>query len=103
MTSEKIYVGTELKYHLEITGTGFSIETDDFEVELICGKTSKILKKLDMIIDGQGEFYLPIDTADFPKGGDLEVVVRVFIPDEDFPDGFRTEIYKQFLFKLYKL
>lgn len=102
MTSEKIYVGTELKYHLEITGTGFSMETDDFEVVLTCGKVSQTLKKSDMIISDEGDFYLPIDTANFPKGGDMEVTVNAFVPDEDFPDGYRTEINKQILFKLYK-
>jgi hypothetical protein len=74
--------------------------TDDFDVILRRGKVEKTFHKSDLVeevVTEQGVekhyFYLCYDTADFGQG-QLTCIVKAYVPDTDFPDGFRTEIDK---------
>ena len=97
------YIGKELKYAVEITAPGFSIEEDNFKIVLQCGKTQVELTRPDVIISEDGVRYIAIDTTWFPKGGTLYAITYAYVPDNDFPDGFRTEIDLQKLTTLKKL
>lgn len=93
-------VGSEKKERIEITGDGFSMVDDDFEITLRRGKVEKTYHKSDLvhnvtIVGGeeQHEYYLIYDTSDFGVGT-LTCIVTAYVPDTDFPDGIRTEIEK---------
>ena len=107
------WVGTLLKYKVEITAQGFSMDEDDFEIEVRRGKSSVIIKKEDLIVNpveievegsgsGEGttetvnEYYMLVDTEAL-GAGKYEVVTRAFVPDSDAPEGIRTELNKQTL------
>ena len=96
---DEAFLGTEKKYHLEIVSEGFDMETDDFEVELKRGPNVITLKKNDLVKDVNGDFYVTFDTAELGPGG-VTMTVTAYVPDEDFPDGLRTEIDK---FKFLKI
>lgn len=94
------YVGTKLKYKVEITAEGFSMDDDEFEVEVRRGRQSVVIKKQDMLIhdpeEGDVEYYIVVDTEALGPGR-YEVITRAYVPDDDFEDGVRLEIAKQVL------
>ena len=94
MANGTTYFGEELKYRIDIQADGFSMDTDDFEIELSCGSKRKTLKNADVLMDLEGNRYITIDTSEF-KRGDLYATTYAYVPDSDFPDGKRTEIDKQ--------
>ena len=88
---ERICVGTELKFLVEITADGFSMDEDDFEVEIIRGPNTLHFDKTELEVDKDGNYYVCFDTA--PLGtGRVTAKVTAYVPDDDFEDGFRTEI-----------
>lgn len=99
MEFDGAYVGTKLKYKVEITAEGFSMDENDFEVEVRRGKQSVVITKADMLMhDGDDgmEYYITIDTEALGPGT-YEVITRAYVPDDDFEDGVRPEIDKQTL------
>lgn len=91
-----LFVGTELKFQLDITSDGFSMADDDFKV-IISNHTKKVeIKKEDMILDENEHYLFTIDTAFFGSG-DYMITTYAYVPDEDFDDGIRTEVQKQVL------
>ena len=114
------WVGTHLKYKVEITAEGFSMDENDFEIEVRRGKEKVIFDKAAMLIhdpaedevevgsgsgsgSGSGEeaepemeYYILIDTEELGPGK-YEVITRAFIPDDDVEGGVRTEVDKQTL------
>lgn len=88
----KTYVGTELKYKVTITATGFSQDSDDWNVTITRGKTSRTFDKSDCI-HGQDGWYVCFDTTEFGAGM-YYATVTAYVPDADFPDGTRTEVKK---------
>ena len=105
------WVGTVLKYKVEITVEGFSMDDDDFEVEIRRGNKSVILEKSDLLIhevepEGSGsgsgsgepelEYYMLVDTEALGPGK-YEVITRAYVPDDDIEGGVRPEIDKQTL------
>lgn len=89
---DQAYIGTELKYLVEITASGFSMINDDFNILLKRGSTTHLFQKDDLVRDGD-DFYLCFDSAEFGKGP-VTVVITAYVPDTDFDDGLRTEVYK---------
>ena len=47
---DRVLIGTELKYKVEIEASGFSMDENDFTVEVRRGTRSKLFEKPDMII-----------------------------------------------------
>ena len=100
------WLGTVLKYKVEITAEGFSMDEDDFDIEIRRGKESIVLDKSDLIIHDiededtgevtETEYYMAIDTAALGPGK-YEVITRAYVPDDDIEDGVRPEIDKQTL------
>ena len=100
---QRTFEGSEKKEQIEIVGEGFDMVRDDFDIILRRGRNEKIFHKSDIIEnvfieDGEEkhEFILCYDTTDFGPG-QLTCIVKAYVPDTDFPDGFRTEIDKFFL------
>lgn len=96
------YIGTELKFAVDITADGFSMEDDDYEIVVSSGNRQQVITKGEVLIDEHGQRYISIDTTNFKKGG-LYATTYAFIPDDDFPDGKRTEVDVQLLTTLRKL
>lgn len=89
------FVGTLLKYKIEIAVEGFDQDEDDFEVEVRRGGQSVTIRKADMAHTQEGWFLL-IDTAALGPGK-YEVITRALVSDGDAPDGLRPEVDKQTL------
>lgn len=87
-----VWLGTELKYLVEITAHGFSMADDNFFIDLIRGGVTRRFEKSDLITDGEN-YYLAFDTTDF-GAGELYATITAYVPDNDFPDHLRTEVWK---------
>jgi len=86
---ESFYVGTDLKFKITLTATGFSQADDDYTIHLTCGKEKRVIHKSD-ILEDDGDYYLVIDTSTFPSGV-LRMTVFAEVEDESFDDVIRTE------------
>lgn len=93
--NNKTYVGTEMKYKVTISATGFNINNDDWNIEVFRGKTSRKFTK-EECIHGLDGWYLCFDTTDFGPGL-YYAILTAYVPDSDFPDGYRTEVKKLLL------
>lgn len=89
---EHTYLGTELKYLLQIEADNFSMDEDNFEVDIYCGIKSIHFNKSDMD-PGEDGWYVTIDTKDLCIGK-IFAKVTAYVPDSDFPDGLRKEVEK---------
>lgn len=87
-----VYLGTKLKYLVTITAAGFSMVEHNFDIVLSKGQKSKKFEKDELVFDGEN-YFLAFDTSDFGVG-DLSATVTAYVPDADFSDGIRTEIFK---------
>ena len=97
---DRAFVGTELKFLIEITAEGFDMETDPFEIVLTCGGKSKTVPQDDIVYDeNEGKHYLLVDTTDFCSGT-LVATVIAQVPDEDFESGYRREVDRAALITL---
>lgn len=88
---DKVFIGTEMKYAVNITAAGFSIADDDFEIDVARGSTKLHFDKADLPFDDKGQYYLCFDTAELGTG-DVSVVITAHVPDSDFADGIRDEV-----------
>lgn len=89
---ERAFIGTELKFRINIEAGGFSMVDDDFTVTIKRGSTQKIFSKADLARDAEDNFYVCFDSAEFGDGM-IQAVITAYVPDAAFPDGFRTEVY----------
>lgn len=89
---EGAFIGTELKFLVEIEAGGFSMVDDDFTVTIKRGSKQHVFAKADLIRDDEDNFYVCFDSAEFGSGM-IQAVVTAYVPDTDFPDGLRTEVY----------
>ncbi len=85
-----IYKGTELKFKVELTATGFSMADNNFEIEVKSGKTSVVLAKEDLVVN-QGEYFGIVDTSELAPG-EVKLIATAHIPDSDADDGMRNEV-----------
>lgn len=90
-----IYKGTDLKFAINIDSPGFNMDDDDFTIELINGRRKVIIDK-DNMVHGDDGWYLCFDSSEMGSG-DITIVVYAHVPDDDFEDGIRTEVYKDIL------
>ena len=91
-----IYKGTELKFQLEITADGFSMQDDDFKVVIKNIKNEKEIRKEEMILTDDERYLFTIDTGELGTG-EYWLTTIAYVPDDDFDDGLRTEVRKQLL------
>ena len=60
------YVGTDLKFKIDITAEGFNQSEDEYEIKVVCGNQSGT--------------------------GLIKLIVTAKVPDEDFDVGYRREV-----------
>lgn len=100
---EPVIIGTEVKFAVVISAEGFSMDDDDFTLYLMKGRNIiKEYKQIDLVIDFDGTHLLCIDTEEIGVGS-FDLAVRAFVPDGNFPDGFRTELARVSLMTVKKL
>lgn len=88
----KTYLGTKLKYLLDIEGDGFDMDTEDFEVSFIGGTGDIDISKEQMVTDGKGKYYVLVDT-NLLGVGVVKAIITAHIHDVDFPGEVRDEVY----------
>ena len=93
LSSDEIYIGTELKFLLEIGAQGFSMAEDRFCVDLLRGPNTIHLEKEDLELDEDGNYYVCFDTLALGTGK-VTAKITAYVPDTDYPDEFRTEVQK---------
>ena len=90
--TEYDYVGTDLKFLVEPTATGFDKEEDDWEVIISRGNGKELhFDRDDLAKDDEGNFYVCFSTSEFGSGLYM-ITVIAHVPDNDFEDGFREEV-----------
>lgn len=93
LSKDEIYIGTELKYLVEIGAQGFSMDKDRFTVDIMRGPNTIHFEKTDMEFDDNGNYYVCFDTLSLGTGV-VTAKVTAYVPDTDYPDGFRTEVQR---------
>lgn len=91
--AEGFYIGTDLKFKIDIKAEGFDMEFDDFSIMLKCGNDTLDLPDECIVSDGDGGYYILVDTSVFTSGP-LQMIVTAYVPDDDFPTGIRHEVVK---------
>lgn len=95
---ESIIRGTEVKFLM--TATGFDMNSDYFVITVNCGGISKDFAKPELTFDAEsGDWFLCFDTTPF-RSGVMTATVTAYVPDDDFPDGLRTEKTSRVLGKI---
>ena len=89
--------GEEAKYGVLITADGFSMESDEFQVELLWGMFGKsiTIPKDNMVFGVDGYCYFIFETNEMV--GRVTARCTYWVPDTDCPDGIRTEVDEQLL------
>ena len=90
---KEFFIGTDLKFRFEIEAEGFDITSDKYSLFLTQGDDVTKVPPENIVDDGEGNYYLLVDTKTLKKGN-LGLIVTVFIPDDDFKSGVRKEITK---------
>jgi len=107
---ESVYIGTELKFLITIEADNFDMATDNFTVDIVRGLNRQHFEKSDLVDEEYTEtegnvevtkhhYYVCFDTATLGVGV-VYAIVTAYVPDTDFEDELRTEVYKVELGKL---
>lgn len=92
---ERYYIGTELKFALTITSSGFDMARDPWTATITNGKNRVVCRRGEnVILDDQNQWYITVDTAELGTG-QYYLIVEIDVPDDDFSDGYRHEVLKQ--------
>lgn len=87
------YLGTEKKLALTITSQGFSMDTDPWQVTIVNGKNQIVCNRTqNAVVDSSNQWYLLVDTK-LLGVGTPKVIIEIDVPDEDFDDNYRHEVY----------
>lgn len=94
-----IFKGDEAKFSINLTAPGFSMDTDDFDIEVVSNiggslKGSKGGTGTDVIIFKEDDaWYAIVNTEnELRPGGNLKVVATAYVPDAHADDGIRKQI-----------
>lgn len=90
MAEDRYYLGSDLKFKIEITASGFDQSTDDYTIDLYCGNKKIAYTQAD-IVEQDGEYYLLVNTS-LLKPGTMKLVITAMVPDDAFESGVRREI-----------
>ena len=88
---EGYYVGTDLKFAINITASGFNMNRDDYDIKIVCGNRTKTVTQDDIVEGDNNTHYLLIDTSEF-SGGLIKLIVTAKVPDDDFENDYRREV-----------
>lgn len=90
MINDGYYIGSDLKFRVNISAPGFDQSRDEYYIDVYCGEKHKRYSNSD-VKEGTDGYYLPIETEGLDPG-QLKFVITAFVPDEDFNDGTRRQI-----------
>lgn len=92
-----IISGSEAKYQLTIDCQDFDQRVDDFSVVIRWGLqgTSMTIDRSKMFYDEEGNCFFTFTTAGMV--GALMAECTYYVPDSDYPEGFRKEIDAQII------
>lgn len=93
LNTDSIYIGTKLKYIVEIGCAGFSMKNDRFTVDLVRGPNTIHFEKYDMELDENDCYFVCFDTLELGTGK-VTAIVKAYVPDDDYEDGVRVEVQK---------
>lgn len=85
------YIGTDLKFKINITAEGFDMSTDAFSIKLRSGNSLIDVPNENIVSDGEDGYFLLVNTSQL-KAGLLQMIVIAEVPDDDFPSGIRHEV-----------
>lgn len=93
MASNKCHIGTEMKLNISVDPIGSTtMDTYDFVAEVFCSPSKVItIPKEEAIRVDANNYIVLVDTTALGVGK-VKVKLTAAIPDNDFSDGFRTEI-----------
>jgi hypothetical protein len=90
----KIFWGTEVKLNISIDAIGeLTMDDYDFEVTITAQwpKNKIVIKKDQAIRIDENNYVITLDTTDVGTGN-VSCKIVAYLPDDDFEDGFRTEV-----------
>lgn len=92
MQEEQYYIGSDLKFKIDITALGFDQNTDEYKIDLYCGGKKISYTNADIKTDEvSGDHYLLVNT-DKLTSGPMKIVVTACVQDEIFDSGVRREV-----------
>ena len=87
------YLGSEKKLAITITCKGFSMDTDPWKVTVINGCNQIVCTRTqNAAMDSDNQWYLLIDTKKLGVGKP-KAIIEIDVPDIDFDDELRHEVY----------
>jgi hypothetical protein len=104
----KVYIGEEKKFAINLSAQGFSMDDNDFDIEVVVAGQSEKGNKANSIEgspivifsedvtpqegDPFKQWFGIIDTSVFDKSGESKVIATAYVPDTHADDGIRKEI-----------
>lgn len=91
------YAGSDLKFKVEATLDGFSMEEDDFQIVIKnrWGQVKYTITKEDCFTDDNGGFYFTIENI---STGTFFAYFTAYVPDDDYLKQTRNVVNKKFLY-----
>ena len=99
---DKYYVGTEMKLKLGITCTGFDMDTDPWTATVKSKKGTVTCTKEEHSAKSGDDWFILVDTGVLGTG-QYVLIIEIDVPDNDFDDGYRHEVYKRNLVNVEKV
>lgn len=100
---ENWYTGTDLKFLIEMSSSGFSMDDDDWSILVrSSGKIVQEIPKTDCVRENDGKWYVFVN-ASYLKSGELALVAHIRVPDPNFDDDFRDEYEVKVVGKIDKI
>ena len=93
---QDVPIGNDIKMEFALTACGFSMQDDDFTVRAYVSRKKVVEKdKRDLPVnENNGKYIFAFNSEDVGVGICIFEAVA-YVPDDDFDDGFRTEIVRQ--------
>jgi len=91
-TEEYGYVGSGLKWAVNMTCDGFDINQDEWKIIVTRGTNIIEFTPENATYDeDDDQWYICLDSTELGPGNAIITFVA-YVPDEDFPNGIRTEV-----------
>lgn len=100
MAQNNDLLGNDLKFLIDPSATGFDKFRDEWEVDVTNGKAVLHFDKTELIVE-QGDFYVCFSSEALGQG-QYYITVTAHIPDTDFDDNSREEVWQAPLINIQK-
>lgn len=89
----KYYLGTEKKLAITITCQGFDMNVHPWKVTIVNGNNKIVCTRTqNTAVDSNEQWYLLVDTS-LLGVGKPRAIIEIDVPDIDFEDEYRHEVY----------